>query len=230
MRIGIQLFVRLSFREMALGASVFMAINSMMRVLTWSMTPLAFCQWCDLCWVLGWCIISTQIVVLKYQPKLSFLPCSWIWHVVLHRWQANSGKNTNGCQFFLTCTKCDWLDGKHVVFGKVLDANSLLTVMRCANIHLISHADVDIACRVSTATYIYIYILFVHVCATPGKASENRERRNRWLITVTPHPSAFSRVSACRLSVLSFVCDFPSTDTRSGKPKLPCIISECGEL
>ena len=32
---------------------------------------------------------------------------------------ANSGPGSNGCQFFITCDACDWLDGKHVVFGKV---------------------------------------------------------------------------------------------------------------
>jgi len=40
---------------------------------------------------------------------------------------ANSGPGTNGCQFFITCAKCDFLDGKHVVFGKVIDG---LLVMR----------------------------------------------------------------------------------------------------
>ena len=42
---------------------------------------------------------------------------------------ANAGPNTNGSQFFITFVSCPWLDGKHCVFGRVVDGKAIVDKM-----------------------------------------------------------------------------------------------------
>lgn len=42
---------------------------------------------------------------------------------------ANAGPNTNGSQFFITFQETPWLDGRHAVFGRVVDGAEVLDAL-----------------------------------------------------------------------------------------------------
>ncbi|KAI0698012.1 cyclophilin-like domain-containing protein [Cytidiella melzeri] len=45
---------------------------------------------------------------------------------------ANSGPNTNGSQFFITTAVTEWLDGKHTVFGEIVEGVSVVKQIEAA--------------------------------------------------------------------------------------------------
>ncbi len=47
---------------------------------------------------------------------------------------ANSGANTNGCQFFITYTPQPHLDGKHSVFGQLIEGIDILEIIESGDV------------------------------------------------------------------------------------------------
>ena len=56
---------------------------------------------------------------------------------------ANAGPGTNGSQFFITHVETPWLDGRHTVFGEVLDADDQAVVNAIAMDDILESIELD---------------------------------------------------------------------------------------
>ena len=75
---------------------------------------------------------------------------------------ANTGPNTNGCQFFITLGKCPWLDGKHVAFGQVLDSNSMNIIKRISKVDVQDLKFLLKLFSVDKCNYIYLIVCLIY--------------------------------------------------------------------
>ena len=78
------------------------------------------------------------------------LPATYRFDQPYYLAMANSGPNTNGSQFFITGEAIEGLEGKHTVFGKVVEGQSVIDAILSAEVNLSDRPLADITIQTIT--------------------------------------------------------------------------------